>query len=158
VRFCVHHPEECQPSAPATELLGSVQTDAMELARQTNDRVNASIKAQADPDRPDGDVWTLGPLAGDCDDFAVTKRSLLIKAGMSSSNVLLAHVVTRQGEDHLVTVVRMNDGDFVLDNLDRTVRPVSETRYRWVSIQSSEDPRFWHRAELQARPLLLARF
>jgi predicted transglutaminase-like cysteine proteinase len=157
IRFCVQNPDECEASTHVSSTQAAATTDAVEQARQINELVNNAIEPQSDDAKATGDVWTLAPSAGDCDDYAVTKRSFLIKAGWSAANVLLAHVVTRQGIDHLVTIIRTDDGDFVLDNLDRTVRAVHEVRYRWVSVQSAENPRFWHRADLAVRQLLLAR-
>ena len=46
-----------------------------------------------------------------------------MQLGWPSRALLLAEVVTRWGEHHLVLVVRTRTGDFVADNLYPGVRP-----------------------------------
>jgi predicted transglutaminase-like cysteine proteinase len=43
----------------------------------------------------------------------------------------------------LVLVVRTNEGEVVLDNLDANIQPVQTVPYRWVRIQSTGNPNFW---------------
>ena len=59
--------------------------------------------------------------------------------------MLLSEVVVPSGQHHLVLVVRTKNADLVLDNLSGNVRPVSMTyrQYRWVRIESPQNPRFW---------------
>jgi predicted transglutaminase-like cysteine proteinase len=57
--------------------------------------------------------------------------------------LLLAEVVVPSGEHHLVVVVRVNEGDFVIDNLNANIRPWNKTQYRWVRIQTPRDPTTW---------------
>src|SRR5438552_11036795 len=85
----------------------------------------------------------MWPKSGDCNDFAVTKRHELLARGWTSDALLLAEVVTRWNEHHIVLVLRTQDGDFVLDNLDGDVRLRSISSYRWFRIQSPHDPRLW---------------
>jgi predicted transglutaminase-like cysteine proteinase len=47
------------------------------------------------------------------------------------------------GEHHLVTVVRTNSGDLVLDNLTEEIVPWSRTPYRWDRIQTPRNPHNW---------------
>jgi predicted transglutaminase-like cysteine proteinase len=90
-----------------------------------------------------GERWVINPKSGDCNDYAVTKRHELIQRGWPSSALLLAEVVTTWGEHHLILVVRTEEGDFVADNLTPRLRQWSETRYRWLRVQSPENPMFW---------------
>jgi predicted transglutaminase-like cysteine proteinase len=63
---------------------------------------------------------------------------------------LLSEVVVPDGEHHLVLVVGMKDPDtseqvvnLVLDNLDYNLQPVGLTPYRWLRMESPDNPRFW---------------
>jgi hypothetical protein len=49
---------------------------------------------------------------------------------------------------HLVLVVRTREDDLVLDNLNGTVRPVSQMGYRFVRAQQEENPKFWSATRL----------
>jgi predicted transglutaminase-like cysteine proteinase len=62
--------------------------------------------------------WTIGPHAGDCTDYAITKRHQLLMLGWPSRVLLLAEVALPSGEHHLILVVWTTQMDLVLDNLD----------------------------------------
>ena len=75
--------------------------------------------------------WLINPSHGDCNDYAVSKRSELLARGWPTRALLLSEVVTAWGEHHLVLVVRSSAGDLVLDNLTTQIRPWSrEPSYR----------------------------
>jgi predicted transglutaminase-like cysteine proteinase len=108
-----------------------------------NARVNRNIAPERNNDGSAGKKWALAPEAGDCNDYAVTKRHELLARGWPSSSLLLAEVVTPWEEHHLVLVVRTREDDYVLDNLFEGIRVWSDTSYQWVRIQSPKNPRFW---------------
>ena len=91
------------------------------------------------------DQWQVAPAAGDCEDYALTKRHMLIRSGWPASSLRLAVARTPWGEGHMVLVVRTSKGDLVLDNLTGSVRQWSKTGLRWEMIQSSRNPRNWFR-------------
>lgn len=55
--------------------------------------------------------WLLSPPAGDCNDYAITKRHKLLEFGWPSRALLLSEVVIPSGEHHLVLVVRVTNND-----------------------------------------------
>jgi len=93
------------------------------------------------------DGWTIAPSAGDCNDYAVTKRHMLLKNGFPSSALLLSVIKTPSGVGHLVLIVATTRQDVVMDNLTDAVLPWQETNYRWLKIQSAIDPRNWNQVE-----------
>ena len=125
---------------------GSISDDeALRIANKINRRVNARIRAV-----PDHEVygvrerWTLPDRgAGDCEDFALLKKKLLIEAGLPGNMLLLATALNRQAEPHAVLVLRLQTGDVILDNLTSAARPWQETRYTFLKIQSPETPDVW---------------
>jgi predicted transglutaminase-like cysteine proteinase len=55
----------------------------------------------------------------------------------------LSEVVTALGEHHLVTVVRAEAGDLVLDNLTDRILPWFQKPYQWVRMQTPDNPNYW---------------
>ena len=121
--------------------------------KDVNRRVNRSIVAKREHGGVLDEQWLISPKAGNCHDYAVTKRHELLARGWPSGSLLLAEAVVPGGEYHLTLIVRTDDGDFVLDNLDPNIRPWSQTRYRWLRIQSPTNPRFW--ATIEAGSVLM---
>lgn len=110
-----------------------------------NSFVNRSMKPVADSGRsPLADRWTVGGGAGDCEDFALTKKRRLINLGWPSSALLMALARTRAGQLHAVLIVRTDRGDVILDNLSEAARPWDRARYDWLKIQSPRDAWVWN--------------
>lgn len=146
-RFCLAYRDQCQVSNPIfrPKRMAAVEASLKELD-EVNRGVNRAIRPQPDAPGLLNDIWTIAPAAGDCDDYAVTKRAQLLKKGWSSRTLLLAQVIAPNGEDHLVLVARTRLGDFVLDNLTSTVLPATQTNLRWLGIQTAANPHIWQRA------------
>jgi predicted transglutaminase-like cysteine proteinase len=134
--MCIKMPNECKGGGAhkvtATE-------DVMATLKKVNARVNSSIRPRNDKG---ADVWTVNASAGDCEDYVMTKRRALIKAGIPASSLRIAYVKTRSGVGHAILIVKTSKGDFVLDNLNRAVRPLSQSGYRIVSM-SGANPKQW---------------
>jgi predicted transglutaminase-like cysteine proteinase len=90
------------------------------------------------------DEWDLPKSQGDCEDFAILKKSELVKRGWPASALLLT-VARSGGEGHTVLTVRTNEGDLVLDNMTSAIRDWSRTPYRYFARQSQSDGRTWER-------------
>lgn len=135
--LCLLLPSECVGGGPSeVEASG----ESMAALKQVNLSVNRSIRP-----REDGavDAWTVGARSGDCEDYALTKRHNLIRAGFPASSLRLAHVKLSTGEDHVVLIANTDQGEFVLDNLTGAIKPLSQTSYRIVSIQAA-NPLHWN--------------
>lgn len=142
VRFCKSNPAQCSVSGGRRSV---AMTD--EKWRQLS-RVNSIVNRAIRPvhDRKIGalaDHWTLNPRAGDCEDYALTKRAKLLRMGWPSSSLLIATAYAPRVGHHAVLVVRTNKGDYVLDNLRRQIKPWRKTGYRWHKMQSPKNPRYW---------------
>lgn len=101
------------------------------LLEAVNRAVNAGIVYR----REAVDRWTVWPAAGDCDDYAVTKLSELIDAGVPRDALRLALVTTAAGEGHMVLLARTDGGDVVLDNRTDAVVRWDRAGYRWVAAE-----------------------
>jgi predicted transglutaminase-like cysteine proteinase len=150
-RFCLSNPDQCNVTRPVFRPARTTfTTEKRRELDEVNRQVNRAIRPRADAPGLINDIWTIGPSAGDCDDYAVTKRAELIRRGWSPRSLLLAEVVAPTGEDHLVLVARTRGGDFVLDNLATQVLPVGRANLRFVAIQSPAHPQMWRVATLRA--------
>jgi predicted transglutaminase-like cysteine proteinase len=106
--------------------------------------VNRSIEPKKDGmDRGLADRWSLDGRSGDCEDYALLKRKRLLDLGWPSSALRIATALTPKGIGHAVLVVRHEGQDLVLDNKTGAIHLWSQTRYRFLKVQSELDPRAW---------------
>lgn len=143
-RFCLQYPEDCRTGVRASDRNGFVLDAARwgELS-EVNREVNRSIRPQRNAGGVMAERWLVWPRAGDCNDYAVTKRHALLKRGWPADALLLAEALTPSGEHHLVLVVRARNGEFVLDNMTDSILTYARVRYQWLRVQSPRNPKFW---------------
>ena len=80
---------------------------------------------------------------GDCEDYVLLKRRMLIQAGWPRQALLITVVRDKRGDGHAVLTVKTDKGEFILDNQNEEVLLWSETSYRFVKRQSQTDPNIW---------------
>ena len=143
-QFCLRYADQCKPQQVVFRG-GPVRltADRWEDLRAVNKSVNATITAERNTEGLAGEKWLIHPSRGDCNDYAVTKRSELLDRGWPARALLLSEVVTSWGEHHLVLVVRTSMGDLVLDNMTTQIRPWARAPYQWVRIQTPKNPNYW---------------
>jgi predicted transglutaminase-like cysteine proteinase len=144
VRFCLRYPDDCK-SNPTEDARIDLNAEISDLLRRVNHSVNMLITPTLKnygPELQDG--WTIAPVMGDCNDYAVTKRHELLESGLPAKALRLSVVKTSSGIGHLVLVVVTTKGDVVMDNLTEAIRPWQSTNYHWLKIQSANDARFWY--------------
>ena len=122
--------------------------DTIELTKQKrtelqriNSEINSAIVYVGELEVQD--EWKLNPASGDCDDYAVTKRQRLLRAGWPSGALRIATARIPSGIGHAVLVVSTTQGDLVLDNRTNVVKPWKAVDLKWIKIQSHENPRIW---------------
>ncbi len=144
VVFCQTNPGECAAKRTRWSRL-EVSLDEKRFAQlqSVNLKINQAIRPQNDANGPGGDLWSLAPTAGDCEDYAITKRHELVSHGWPSNALRLAVVYTAFGEGHMVLVVKTNSGDLVLDNRVDAIRRWDKTGLKWLMIQSASNPKKW---------------
>lgn len=72
-------------------------------------------------------------IAGDCEDFALTKRALLLEAGFAMGTVWPV-LCKKEGVGHMITVVSTTKQDFVMDIGTRNwIHSVVESPVEWLS-------------------------
>lgn len=103
--FCVRSPKECQPTAQArpVELTRSLWTKIVDI----NNRVNMAVTPRTDIEMWGVEEYWSYPVKGygDCEDYVLEKRRLLMKAGVPASNLLITVVRQPNGDGHAVLTV-----------------------------------------------------
>ncbi len=144
IEFCTEQPKECatKPSSPRDVVLTSKSW--RDLVR-VNKWVNDTIKPITDLDQWGVvEKWSYPNTGkGDCEDYVLLKRRMLISAGWPREALLITVVRDKKGEGHAVLTVKTDKGDFILDNQEENVLLWSETGYRFVKRQSQNDPNVW---------------
>lgn len=144
VDFCQRYDGECDEARSASD-----EIDLTPAAFQRIQSVNAIVNDKVDPvsDTEHAgvpDAWDYpGDGKGDCEDYALLKRRMLMEAGFPRAALLMAVVKDAHGDGHSVLMVRTSRGDFVLDNLADEVKAWSRTPYRFVKRQSQENQNVW---------------
>jgi predicted transglutaminase-like cysteine proteinase len=158
--LCVGHPDECRAShgwMGQWSYQFGMHLDAARMKQliAVNASVNHSIRQRTDRALYHvTDRWVVNPKAGDCEDYALTKKARLIADGWPSSALLVALAKTRAGQDHAVLVVRTDRGDLVLDSLRSTIRGWTPSLYRWRSVQSPTDTWAWFTIDKAPKPVV----
>jgi predicted transglutaminase-like cysteine proteinase len=144
VEFCGENKSDCdgkQTSPRDVVLSPKAWTDLV--------RVNAWVNEQI---KPITDVEHWGVVErwnypndgyGDCEDYVLAKRRMLIKAGWPREALLITVVRDKKGEGHAVLTVKTDKGEYVLDNQETEVLLWSKTGYRFVKRQSQADQNTW---------------
>jgi predicted transglutaminase-like cysteine proteinase len=143
-QFCRDFPADCRARSERIELVRADRANWTALTR-INAHVNTAIVPTTDLDQYGVDeVWTY-PVSGkgDCEDYVLLKKQMLIRAGFPASALLITVVRDRKGEGHAILTVRTDRGDYILDNETDEIRLWSQTGYRFVKRQSEADPDRW---------------
>jgi predicted transglutaminase-like cysteine proteinase len=144
VEFCIEYDPECRtkPSAPREVVL---TRQAWEGLERINFRVNTHVKPMTDLDHWGVvDRWNYPDDGyGDCEDYVLLKRRMLIQSGWPRESLLVTVVRDSEDEGHAVLTVITDKGDYVLDNKHDGILPWSDTGYRFVKRQSQSDPNVW---------------
>jgi predicted transglutaminase-like cysteine proteinase len=142
--FCSRYAGECKDDDRAPQPI-HLTAGAMKTIERINVTVNHEIEAVSDMDHwgvvDQWDYPTDG--RGDCEDFALLKRKLLMQAGFPRQALLMTVVKEANGEGHAILTVKTDQGEFALDNLDDAVKPWNKTPYRFVKRQSETNQNVW---------------
>lgn len=143
VSFCDRHPAECRQ--------GSFEDERFELSEERRDEldhVNRAVNRLVEPATDHeiygiAEYWTLPMTRGDCEDYALLKRQVLMQRGWPASALLMTVVRDEKGEGHAILTARTAKGDFILDNKFDEVKAWHATGYRFIMRQSYINPKVW---------------
>lgn len=141
--FCRRSPRECN-QRNRRALPVHLTKSAWNTITRVNSLVNKRIKPMNDIDvYGKEEVWNYPIDVGDCEDYVLLKRKILIQKGIAPSNLLITVVRKRDGEGHAVLTVRTTKGDFILDNLRNSVKHWNRTGYRYLKRQAETHTGRW---------------
>ena len=144
VRFCEEYAKECAAAAYVSNVRMNATPNRLSELDQVNRAVNTRIKPITDRELYGRDEhWTFPHTQGDCEDYVVLKRKMLMQRGWPTDALLITVVLDEFGEGHAVLTVRTIQGDFVLDNKVNDVRLWNQTPYHYLMRQSYLNPSIW---------------
>ena len=144
LEFCAEYAPECEPRAVEARdvvLSSKAWKDLVRINKWVNDTV-----------KPITDLEHWGVVErwnypddgyGDCEDYVLLKRRMLIQAGWPRQALLITVVRDKRGDGHAVLTVKTDKGEFILDNQNADILLWSDTGYRFVKRQSQSDPNAW---------------
>jgi predicted transglutaminase-like cysteine proteinase len=142
--FCVREPTDCAgPAATPRDI--ALSWEAWTDLVRVNNWVNETIKPLTDIEHW-GVVerWSYPDDGyGDCEDYVLLKRRMLIRLGWPREALLVTVVRNQKNQGHAVLTVTTDKGDYVLDNQNKNVLLWSETGYRFIKRQSQANPNVW---------------
>jgi predicted transglutaminase-like cysteine proteinase len=140
--FCQQKPDECAKTVAhrPVELTRKLWAAMVDV----NNVVNTMVTPRTDMEMWGVEErWSYPTDVGDCEDYVLEKRRLLMKVGVPASNLLITVVRQPNGDGHAVLTVETSLGDFVLDNLESRVLAWTDTDYRYLKRQSNRDASVW---------------
>jgi predicted transglutaminase-like cysteine proteinase len=142
--FCVQLPRECD-GRPLEARDVVLSQKAWKDLERINKWVNDTIKPMTDMDHWGViERWSYPDDGyGDCEDYVLLKRRMLIQAGWPRQALLITVVRDLKGEGHAVLTVKTDKGEYILDNQEEQILLWSETSYRFVKRQSQTDQNVW---------------
>ena len=143
VRFCEIYADDCAAGRLDDIRIHAGPARLGELDG-INRHVNATIIAATDLELyGETERWTIPTTHGDCEDYALLKRKMLMALGWPASALLMTVVRDEKGEGHAVLTARTAQGDFILDNKVDDIKAWHKVPYTYVMRQSYIDPRVW---------------
>ena len=141
--LCQRLPSECRLLRSNVAKVKLTQTSWSRMI-DVNAAVNSMIKPVTDQEMwGKEEVWSYPANKGDCEDYVLLKRKLLMKAGIAEGNLLITVVRQADGSGHAVLTVSTDQGDYVLDNLRSEVRVWNQTGYAFLKRQSASNSGRW---------------
>lgn len=162
VLFCQAMPHRCVAPGDETVAPVALTEDRLRELDRVNRHVNEAVVPVTDERLyKRRELWsfprrtklrlaggeTVHAPAGDCEDYVLLKRDILIRRGWPASALLITVVRDLDGLGHAVLTVRTTQGDLVLDNQAEDIAHWRATGYGFIKRQSVEDPSVWVRLD-----------
>ncbi len=143
VQYCRRERNACHAHGPFIDRIRLTAARKAELVA-VNNYVNEKIKPETDLQQYGvNEYWTIPKTAGDCEDYVLLKREMLMNAGWPESTLLITVVRDENNQGHAILTVRTDRGDFILDNKRPQIVSWNDTPYSYVSRQSEMNPLVW---------------
>ena len=144
VAFCDRNPGECQPHRNQPSRIQFTE-DLRETLEKVNIVVNRAVQPVDDSDHYGiAEFWTV-PVdgEGDCEDYVLAKRKMLMLLGVPEPGLRIAVVMNPRKVRHAVLTVVTDRGDFVLDSIQNEILAPENTGYVWIERQDPASRTGW---------------
>ena len=141
--FCEQYSQECKirnKNRTAPKLTRKRWKDLLEINHFANTKVEPVTDQEAYGVE---EHWTYPKSYGDCEDYVLLKRYMLMQRGWPASSLLITVVKQASGEGHAVLTVRTDRADYVLDNLEPLVKQWDKTPYQYLKRQTTAHTGRW---------------
>lgn len=150
--YCRRNPQECQPKKIKAQTVTMSKQRWGEL-NEINLFANRTVIPVTDQELyKRAEYWTLPGQYGDCEDYVLLKRKMLIEKGWPESALLITVLRDERQAGHAVLTVATDQGDLILDNRKELISAWSDTPYTYYLRQSRTNPTQW----MALRPSTLA--
>lgn len=114
------------------------------FAQRVNSDVNSQVQYKSDLEQySKPEFWVEAGVFGDCEDYALLKRQVLLKAGFSRKDLHLACCWCETGDYHCVLLTNTDKGWFILDNRYPFLIPPKQLPYTWDKALAEVDGKWY---------------
>lgn len=140
ISFCERYPGECDVNR-AEPAQVTLTPKVWRALNAVNRHVNKTIRPLTDMEHWGVvDRWDIpDDGAGDCEDYQLLKRKILVEQyGLPKRALRMTVVIDEEGEGHAVLMVRTDEGELILDNKRQDVLAWQDTGYVFVKREGQE--------------------
>jgi predicted transglutaminase-like cysteine proteinase len=139
VKFCEQFAAECSVNTAEPAVI-ELKPQIWSTIVAVNRRVNTRIKPITDKDHWGlVDRWEFPDDGmGDCEDFQLLKRRMLVERGLPRRAMRMTVVIDELGEGHAVLTIRTDRGNYILDNKTSAILSEEQTGYVFVKRESQD--------------------
>ncbi len=144
VEFCVRYKGECNTKVTAARdvvLTPKAWDDMVKVNNWANDNIQPVTDLEHWGVVDQWDYPDDGK--GDCEDYVLLKRRMLMQAGWPREALLITVVRDKHGDGHAILTVKTDRGEFILDNQESEILAWNKTGYKFVKRQSQSDQNAW---------------
>lgn len=143
VGFCRRYPGECAGETALHQPFELTEERRKEM-QEVNNLVNEIVRPVTDQDLYGRiEHWTYPAGMGDCEDYVLLKRKLLMERGWPASALLITVVRDENRDGHAVLTARTYEGDFLLDNKHSKIMSWNQSPYLFIKRQARWNPQTW---------------
>ncbi len=141
--YCKQYSADCSIRADSTRA-SKLTRDRWNDLVEVNNYANSRVAPVTDMEYYSTEEhWAYPDRYGDCEDYALMKRHMLMQRGWPASSLLITVVRQQNGDGHAVLTVRTDRADYILDNLEGQIYPWNKTSYRYLKRQSAKNSGYW---------------
>lgn len=158
VDFCKRHRSECDVPHTMPRVVELTKEKLQELQR-VNRVINRRIRPKSDMDHWGVfEKWSYPDDGyGDCEDYVLLKRRILMGYGWPREALLITVVHDKDGSGHAVLMVRTDKGDLISDNQTEDILLWHDTPYQYVKAQAPYHANTWLKIEVSGRQVATAK-